>query len=534
MKQKTFFCKQRVNYLHFLLVLLLTQNLHGQQPRSSFDSIFYHTVVNLASTDVSRAKEVADSLYRNSRLPLERVKALMLTVELEKNTGNMAGAIEKAIKAYAIADAHNQYEWQARICGFLSTQYRSVGLHGKGKKYLLLGLELNKSIADKRVALQLEGLAHQEMAYYHMEEKKYRKAVASLTKANACFSALPESAVVQCHIAASEEMMGRNYGFLQESDQALLHYRKALEYISCATSHETILKGFVYEGLARLYLERGDSPTALQYYKRALPIAESAGHLNLQVEVYRGLASCYSKNGDAQQYKRYNTNYQESLRRFIKVNKTTADQVVSVMQEREDRLLSDRGLLFWAVALCLALGIAYALVAKRKAKKNYERYKKIIKLIREKEQKVPFTAAAPALVQRADLISEEKERAILEKLALFEQGKGFLDKNISLSVLAGYTATNTKYLSHVINSHKKQDFNAYVNQLRVYYIIKRIESDPQYLQYKISYLAEESGFSSHSKFTTVFKNVTGMAPSVFLGFLERSQKKKALAWESRN
>ena len=109
-----------------------------------------------------------------------------------------------------------------------------------------------------------------------------------------------------------------------------------------------------------------------------------------------------------------------------------------------------------------------------------------------------------------------------------------MDKNISLSVLAGYTATNTKYLSHVINSHKKQDFNAYVNQLRVYYIIKRIESDPQYLQYKISYLAEESGFSSHSKFTTVFKNVTGMAPSVFLGFLERSQKKKALAWESRN
>jgi AraC-like DNA-binding protein len=87
--------------------------------------------------------------------------------------------------------------------------------------------------------------------------------------------------------------------------------------------------------------------------------------------------------------------------------------------------------------------------------------------------------------------------------------------------------TNTKYLSELINAHKQKNFNTYINELRVNYITDKLKNDPQYLQYKISYLAKESGFSSHSVFATVFKSVTGISPTTFINILQNKQESPA-------
>jgi YesN/AraC family two-component response regulator len=107
----------------------------------------------------------------------------------------------------------------------------------------------------------------------------------------------------------------------------------------------------------------------------------------------------------------------------------------------------------------------------------------------------------------------------LQKLKRFENSKKFLSKDISLAVLAGQFDTNTKYLSEIINSHYQINFNSYINNLRINYIIEKLKTDPNYKNYKISYLAESSGFSSHSSFATVFKSITGISPVKFIDFL---------------
>src|SRR5690606_28952841 len=118
------------------------------------------------------------------------------------------------------------------------------------------------------------------------------------------------------------------------------------------------------------------------------------------------------------------------------------------------------------------------------------------------------------------LMSEETELTILRKLEEFETQLGFTNPNLSLASLAGELKTNTKYLSYVINIHKNKDFSNYINDLRVYYFINLIEETPVNLNYKISYLSNECGFSSHSRFATVFKNTTGVTPSAFLNQLK--------------
>ncbi len=91
---------------------------------------------------------------------------------------------------------------------------------------------------------------------------------------------------------------------------------------------------------------------------------------------------------------------------------------------------------------------------------------------------------------------------------------------MSLAVLAGQFETNTKYLSEVINKHYNVNFNTYINKLRIGFIVEKLKSDSNFMNYKISYLAETCGFSSHSSFATVFKSITGIAPITFIELLK--------------
>lgn len=135
--------------------------------------------------------------------------------------------------------------------------------------------------------------------------------------------------------------------------------------------------------------------------------------------------------------------------------------------------------------------------------------------------KRPVPAAAVAKVTVKPLsIPKQTEESLLSKLNKFENGQKFLSKDISLASVATLFETNTKYLSEVINKYKKRNFNTYINELRVGYIVEKLKSDPQYRNYKVSYLAEECGFSSHSLFSAAFKTVTGLSPNVFINFIQ--------------
>ena len=123
-------------------------------------------------------------------------------------------------------------------------------------------------------------------------------------------------------------------------------------------------------------------------------------------------------------------------------------------------------------------------------------------------------------------ILKESENQILADLEKFEAGKKFTHKDMSLGMLAAQLNTNTKYLSEVINRQKQKNFNSYINELRINYITEKIKSDSGYLNYKVSYLAEECGFSSHSTFTTVFKSIVGVSPIMFVEFVRDELKRE--------
>lgn len=117
-------------------------------------------------------------------------------------------------------------------------------------------------------------------------------------------------------------------------------------------------------------------------------------------------------------------------------------------------------------------------------------------------------------------ISKEKETEILMSIEDFEDSLDFLEKDFCLNDLAKNIGVNQRYLSYVINKHKEMSFTSYINELKINYIVNCLKTDAKYLEYKISYLAEQCGFASHSRFTITFKKVTGEAPSDFIAKLK--------------
>lgn len=122
-------------------------------------------------------------------------------------------------------------------------------------------------------------------------------------------------------------------------------------------------------------------------------------------------------------------------------------------------------------------------------------------------------------------ISSKTENDLLKKLELFEKNKGFIKKDVNLATLSKQFETNTKYLSEIIKIHRQKPFNSYLNELRVYYIVNRIKNEPKYINTKVSYLASDCGFTSHSTFTTIFTQIMNESPSVFLKRIKEEQKR---------
>src|SRR5699024_10526033 len=143
--------------------------------------------------------------------------------------------------------------------------------------------------------------------------------------------------------------------------------------------------------------------------------------------------------------------------------------------------------------------------------KQYNEIKQYLNKLEEKKSKVENKPIYKT--KTPNKISDELENQIIKGLEVFEKEEDFLNNNVSLAYLASKLEVNTKYLSGLLNSQLNESFSSYINRLRIEFIVRKLKNDPKYLKYKISYLAEVAGYTSHSSFTTAFKAVTGMAPT---------------------
>lgn len=278
-----------------------------------------------------------------------------------------------------------------------------------------------------------------------------------------------------------------------------------------------------YKTLAQLYfsiLTLNNNETALtQELPKLTALMEETGNRNLQAFAYPYFADAYYNTADFQNYRRYiglSDNLSEDASQNKKQARATIYRLLNQQIEANDIAARKKNSNYlYGFIIFLVITLPSGVVYLRNINRKEQEYKNLITKIAKTEKQ---HQAAP----KNYAIASKTETSILEKLEKFELSDKYLNKNISLNSLSKQLNTNTKYLSEIINTYKKTNFNGYINELRIKYIINKLNTDKTYLNYKVSYLAEESGFSSHSAFATVFKSVTGFSPTQYIHMLDKS------------
>ncbi|UGU15807.1 helix-turn-helix domain-containing protein [Sinomicrobium kalidii] len=509
-----------IKYFIPVLCMCLPGSFFAQQ-HDTFDSIYYRLYTENRNLD--RGLKTADSLYRTSDNNSHKVKSLMLLAGLYRRKKDKR-AITYLLKGERLASETGLYEWQARACGALSSEYREAGLPDAGKRYLDKGIRISRKISPEEVSNEYQGLLYQEKAYYSVTKKDFREAVRNDREAGTFFALLKNDFKRNLHLATNEKALGENYRKMHINDSAEYHYRNALDHIA-ATRGVPIQEGMIYLGLGRISLERKNYAAACERLNRALDFALASGLVSLQGDVYEALSGYYMAMGDMKNYTLYNRKYLEVMKEEMKASKNSYNLAINQAYRDYEESSMFHYVIIACVTLVLAITVMFILLSRKKQKVKHNQTGKAGEETRADKARSPSSPAGRKKehVREADLMPEKTEKLLLEKLSRFETSGKFTDRNISSSALAAKIGTNIKYLSYIINKYKGKDFNSYINELRIRYIIKKMEENPDYLNYKISYMAKECGFSSHSKFSTVFRNITGQSPSAFMSMVKKKK-----------
>lgn len=318
--------------------------------------------------------------------------------------------------------------------------------------------------------------------------------------------------------------IGNSYYFLK-NDSAEIYLNKAL---AIKNNYNKEIDYFIYNALSQVYSGRKEYQRAIDTLKIVLKHQNDLD-TRLLSDIYYNLSQNYRSLDDQYQYSFYNE-------AFIKLNKATRDNEMSAIStaisaEQKDykAAISDADSSMKTVVIVssvfgflLACGIVFLLYRRKLERKVFE---DVIEKLKSDNNTKNTIAEHSEKVDKgsAPQTPNSVEQDLLIKLQKFENSQKFTNPKLTIASLALQLKTNTSYLSEVINTYKGKNFNTYINELRIAYICQKIYSQKEYQTYKISYLAEECGFTSHSSFATVFRNITGISPSVFIREASKGQ-----------
>jgi len=290
--------------------------------------------------------------------------------------------------------------------------------------------------------------------------------------------------------------------------------------------------------MAQLHLKEGDSVRAREAYNNAYHTSKAIKAFDVVKEVSKELSLLNKAMG-----------YSDEAEFFSSLYLSVSDSLFSLESEQRVRILEARRriseisrqkeileiksksqeeryrLMIIILAITLVSGFFATLSyfkVKRKNKLLFYRTKELAveKLNQKKRTDNVKGKESKAQVRKLgsdkNYLDEDVKQIILTKLNRLEEETFFLHSKCSLHSLAETLQTNQKYLSQVINHEKNANFNNYINNLRIDYLLNRLLEDKEYRNSKLSYIATTSGFNNLNTFYSAFKKRLGILPSYFI------------------
>lgn len=444
--------------------------------------------------------------------------------------GDYQKAINSSLEAKKIADKIGAKEYSVMALGSLGENYRRIGLYGKAKDVYYEALEIlgNEDINKSETKYFAPVIAY-ELGNVYYKEKDYRRALtyykeAVLKAKKISIENKNDESSINGILSTNYLLIGHCYVDTKKLDSAEVFYNKVRDIVY--QKNDKYRQVYLLKSYGDLFFAKED-------YKKASDSAEKAQKLlffkneEFSSNLYELLAKINLKLKNNKESEEYFELAEKNNEKKDKEKQNAISSVIysSEKQYKEQVNYQKNWKQFLLISLLIlgVIAVYFISLYRKKSKQDKELYTKIINKLKVENFQNDIPLTAPIESQKG--INEEKEAELLNKLSKFERAEKFVNSKLSLSLLASQLNTNTNYISEIINKHKGKNYNTYINELRIDFICKKIVNEPEYRNYKISYLAEASGFSTYASFSSVFKNITGMSPSTFINQANQENKK---------
>lgn len=483
--------------------------------------------------DTDKIVKVAELLIANTDNDEKKFYLLGIIISSYATKNDKAKSIEYLFRAKKIAEDIGDVNLTTQVYATIASLYASLKLNDKAMMYLKQAWQQIEKLPAGDEKNSINAFLFNEQGNFYYNNEAYRQANKSYAQSIKEFyktlSTTP-GANTPFYYKSLLNNYGKSFLHLNLPDSSITYLNKAL-----------IIKDTLYPNLKyHIYLSLSEAYAIKGQYKRSIDTLqvllndEGFEIPELKSAVYLNLSRNYKALGDTDKYTLFNEKYL-ALSPYVKREDMEAISTVFAAEQREimasvTASKKDSYLLMWCVIAVAVAGILAVYAMYRKKNREKAIYTLIIQNLEGKLVIPVADSKIESSVNDAHQVSmpTSVEYDILYKLEQFESSKKFTNPRLSIATLAVQFKTNTTYLSEIINREKGKNFNTYINELRINYICNKIHTNPEFLNYKISYLAESCGFNSHSAFTTIFKNVTGISPSAFLKQAVKNNPAKAI------
>lgn len=279
---------------------------------------------------------------------------------------------------------------------------------------------------------------------------------------------------------------------------------------------------YFYKGQS--YSKLGDQTKAVENYKKVDSIFNRHQFILPEIRKnYEELINYYKENNNAAQELYY-------TKQLLKADKIIANDF-KYLSTRIHKDYDTRNLLeakadlehtnsygkILLIGCMLIIGILVLIVSYwSKRKREIQRqYDQMLLKIKSTETSKELQPSLKIALDKSSKLEPLLVQKLLKKISAFEKSNSFLEKGISLNQLAALFETNTSYLSQVINEYKGNNFNTYINTLRISYATEKLYNDKEWRKKSVEDLARDCGFSNRQSFSNTFYELNGIRPADF-------------------
>lgn len=506
----------KIDWCVYLFLFLFGFNLYGQSLNK--DHLYFtQNSIQFTENQLENQNDL-NELILNLNSDEEKLYTLLSISEKYLNKNLYKESLKYIFQAEVLSNQISFENLKAYTYILLAAFYRGLEFNNKANENLDKAIAPLSLIENEQERRFIEAKLQLEKGLLNLNLLKEKEGIANLLKSKSKFQSL-NNKISFPSLQLIHSKLGNHY-LKNDLDSARFYFKQNLK-LSNEFNFDADLELLAKNGMSKYYVQIQQHDSVSKYVNELIPLIEKAKDVRIKKGVFKNLAEIYYSSNDVENYKIYNQKFLNLNDSIYELDKETRVLLANQASHAESGKDSSNQLLWTMLILGLALiGLFLTYAYHLKVKKEYAQFQKIMREIDGKESlKIQHTQELNA--GNPYVISEKTEQIILDKLKKFEDSEKYINPKVSLQFLAKQLDTNTKYLSEIINKSKGQNFNNYINELRIHYILRKLKSEPKYQNYKVSSLGEECGFNSRNTFTLAFKTALGISPAKFISFMKK-------------